>query len=161
LRFGLVAGLVLLLIGSNFVWWQQLQQVRQQLPMVAPTTGGLLISTGSAAAALNQVAISAPQPDAPQATLAWTTAADQTTWLGMFSVQQLPTLAEGTYQLWLIREGEAPLSMGVFNVTAAGTGLVLFQMSEPIGTFDQVGVTIEPHGGSVTPSLPLVLGGEI
>jgi anti-sigma-K factor RskA len=57
------------------------------------------------------------------------------------------------YQLWLIH-GTAPTSAGVMAAGAnSGTALL-----PAINGADALGVTLEPAGGSLTPTLPTVAG---
>ena len=58
--------------------------------------------------------------------------------------------ADQTYQLWIIR-GDQPLSAGVFEVDE--NGRVILNVDPALAaTFDAVGVSIEPAGGSETPT---------
>jgi anti-sigma-K factor RskA len=67
------------------------------------------------------------------------------------SVANLPPLDESqTYQAWLIVEG-APVSAGTFDVDQGGAGSHAIPDASP-GTFDAVGVSIEPAGGSEQPT---------
>lgn len=64
------------------------------------------------------------------------------------------------YQLWLIR-GETPVSAGIFTVDEFGRGLLEVSSAAP-GTFEAIGLTIEPAGGSETPTLDqLILLGVV
>jgi anti-sigma-K factor RskA len=66
-----------------------------------------------------------------------------------------------TYEFWLIRNGQA-MPAGTFNVSAGGSGRILVQSSEPLGQFDQAGITVEKAGGSPTPTLEaLVVVGSL
>jgi len=59
--------------------------------------------------------------------------------------------------VWLTRAGEAPRSAGLFTVDEAGSGALVFEIAEPIESFNRVGVTAEPAGGSPGPtSAPVV-----
>jgi anti-sigma-K factor RskA len=53
-----------------------------------------------------------------------------------------------TYQLWLL-DGEVPTSAGTFNVD---DGLVMFESSKSINGYSGAAVTIEPQGGSPSPT---------
>jgi anti-sigma factor RsiW len=53
-----------------------------------------------------------------------------------------------TYQLWLL-DGEVPTSAGTFNVD---DGLVMFESSKSINGYSGAAVTIEPDGGSPSPT---------
>ena len=62
-----------------------------------------------------------------------------------------------TYQAWLI-VGGAPVSAGTFDVDASGRGL--HHIAATTGSFDAVGVSLEPAGGSdqPTPDQIILLG---
>jgi anti-sigma factor RsiW len=61
-----------------------------------------------------------------------------------------PPPADSTYQAWLI-VGGAPVSAGTFAVDATGQGRHLIADAAP-GTFEAVGVSLEPAGGSDQPT---------
>jgi anti-sigma-K factor RskA len=70
---------------------------------------------------------------------------------GVLSVANLPPLDETqTYQAWLIVRG-APVSAGTFNVDQAGAARHQISGAVP-GSFEAVGVSIEPAGGSEQPT---------
>ena len=79
--------------------------------------------------------------------------------LAVNGFQPLPS--QQTYEFWLIRNGQA-LPAGTFNVSAGGSGRILVQSSEPLGQFDQAGITVEKAGGTQTPTLEaLVVVGSL
>lgn len=85
---------------------------------------------------------------------------DPTTGEATLSVVNLPpTGSDETYQAWLII-GETPVSAGVFAVSQDGHGTLAIPGALP-GTFDAVGVSREPAGGSEqpTPGNIVLLGG--
>jgi anti-sigma-K factor RskA len=66
-------------------------------------------------------------------------------------VSNLPALDETqTYQAWLIADG-TPVSAGTFNVDASGAAIHAIGDAAP-GSFEAVGVSIEPAGGSDQPT---------
>lgn len=68
------------------------------------------------------------------------------------ALSNLPALpANQTYQLWLIN-GATPESAGIFQTDAQGTANVLLKLGASIPTYQVAGITIEPAGGSATPS---------
>lgn len=72
---------------------------------------------------------------------------------GILTARGLAPLAPGkTYQFWLLRGGQATPA-GTFDVDAAGAGRLWVHADQPIGAFNQAGVTIEPAGGSAAPTL--------
>ena len=87
-------------------------------------------------------------------------APDSTT--AVLAVNGLPPLpSQQTYEFWLIRNGQA-MPAGTFNVSTSGSGRILVQSPEPLGQFDQAGITVEKAGGVQTPTLEaLVVVGSI
>ena len=67
----------------------------------------------------------------------------------------MPTLpANQTYQLWLMTETGAPVSGGVFRPDQAGN--VEVPASGNLDGVDQMGVSVEPAGGSAQPTVSTV-----
>lgn len=80
---------------------------------------------------------------------------------GTLVVDRLPVLGEDQeYQLWLIR-GDTRDSGGVFSVGEDGYGSVWVHAPDPLASYPEFGVTVEPAGGSPGPTGPRVLGGAI
>ena len=80
---------------------------------------------------------------------------------GIMVISGLTPLPPGSvYQLWLI-EGESPQSAGVFEVDARGEAALLVQAPVAIDSFDAVGVSIEPEGGSAQPTGDIVMLSEL
>ena len=72
-------------------------------------------------------------------------------------VAGLSPLAEGqVYQFWLIR-GETPVSAGTFEVDERGQALLPVTSDKAVGSFDAMGVSIEPAGGSPQPTGDIVM----
>ena len=76
----------------------------------------------------------------------------------------LPPAPSGkTYQLWALRKGQPPMSMGTFHPTATGRTLTTLAVSQPItdgGLIDDCALTVEPAGGSPQPTEPPRLVGS-
>ena len=70
-----------------------------------------------------------------------------------------PLPGSQTYQLWLI-EGDSPRSAGLFGVDEAGQSVYLFAVEPGSESFDAVGVSVEPAGGSPQPTGDIVLFGQ-
>lgn len=80
---------------------------------------------------------------------------------GMLMARDLPPPPEGTtYQIWLIRQGERT-SGGFIRMGDDGVGYALLNAPEGRWTYDAVGVTREPTGGSPGPTGPQMLFGRI
>src|SRR5262245_11973396 len=74
---------------------------------------------------------------------------------------RLPALEpDHAYQLWLIENGQR-YSGGLFDVDAEGYGWLKVQAPKPIGSFDGVGITVEPRTGSAGPTGARVLAGKL
>jgi anti-sigma-K factor RskA len=77
----------------------------------------------------------------------------------LFAADRLPALPAGrVYQLWTIT-GQAATSAGIFTPDASGAASVTAIVAAGAPRPDAFGVTIEPSGGSPTPTLPIVLVG--
>ncbi len=76
----------------------------------------------------------------------------------------VPRAPDGkTYQLWAIRKGQQPLSMGTFNTDASGRATAILAVAGVItdgGFIDLCGLTMEPVGGSSQPTETPRLVGE-
>ena len=75
----------------------------------------------------------------------------------------IPTPPPGrTYQLWAIRKGKAPISMGTFDTDARGRATAMVPVPAEItdaGFIDNCALTLEPEGGSAQPTeTPRLLG---
>jgi anti-sigma-K factor RskA len=87
--------------------------------------------------------------------------AESDTRSGMLLLAGLPPLEPGmTYQAWLIQDG-TPYPVGLFLVTAEGTGTLSLEAPEVLGLYDTVAVSLEPEIGSLLPTGPIVLLGSI
>jgi anti-sigma-K factor RskA len=74
---------------------------------------------------------------------------------GIFMVHGLEDApSDSTYQVWLIEDGQ-PLSAGTFDPESGIGGL---QTDHSLENVDEVAVTLEPTGGSTSPTGPEVLG---
>ncbi len=61
------------------------------------------------------------------------------------------------YQVWLLpADGSAPMSAGWFKADTKGNGMMFHKMSSGIAA-KGFAVTIEPPGGSQTPTMPIVM----
>lgn len=71
-------------------------------------------------------------------------------------ISGLPPLEPGqTYQVWLI--GDAPVSAGLLTVDENGQSVLIITSEEAIGSFNSLGISIEPEGGSAAPSDQIVV----
>jgi anti-sigma-K factor RskA len=152
------------------VWSRLTRMLRAVSPMLAAAALVLACALGAWALSLqNQLAqaqqmlallqtpglraASIPKADTGPATAQATLFMAPGSTTGWLAVNGLTPLdASQTYQFWLIRGGQ-PVPAGTFNVDASGSGRLLVHSGEPIGNFEQAGITIEPAGGSQTPNL--------
>jgi anti-sigma-K factor RskA len=80
--------------------------------------------------------------------------------LGLLFVIHMPQLSEGyTYQLWLLSEGGSPVNGGTFQPEADGSARLLVRTKDLDGTLTGMAITVEPTGGSQTPTGDIVLQG--
>lgn len=90
----------------------------------------------------------------------------QVAWLAGSNVavlraQNFPILEEGKqYQLWLI-SGDERTSGGVFTVDDYGCANILFHPERSLETFDGMGITAEPAGGSPGPTAPPIVRSQL
>lgn len=74
-------------------------------------------------------------------------------------VSGLPALEPGlVYQFWLV-EGDAQQGVGVFSVDAQGVGTLQISTEATIGSYDAMGITVEPGGGSQQPTGDMIMLG--
>ncbi len=79
----------------------------------------------------------------------------------VFKALQLPGLAANRdYQLWIVPASGAPVSMGVLQVRADGSSSHATPLAN-LPTAAAIAVTIEPTGGSPTPTMPIVMVGNL
>lgn len=158
------AVLAIMLILSNLFWYREVTDLNTRLdsqiadtPVSTPDT----LIFYNASSSRNRLDI-APDKTAPRGTLMWADGQQQQTWVGIFNASGLQALsADQVYQLWLVQEDADPLSAGIFQVSDDGDAMLIFQMTQPIGQFDIVAITLEPAGGSDLPTSDPVLSGEL
>lgn len=68
--------------------------------------------------------------------------------------------ANHAYQLWLIQDGTRT-NGGTFRPGNDGRAILFVNAPEPWSTYQEIGVTVEPVGGSAKPTTPRVLGGKL
>jgi len=65
-----------------------------------------------------------------------------------------------TYQVWLI-DGGGPKSAGLLAVDANGQGVLIVTSELSIGSFQALGISVEPNGGSKQPTGDIVVLSDI
>lgn len=120
---------------------QSLQQINQQLAQVPPSS----VVTIS----LNGTDI---RPQAQGELIA-----DPNSRSAVLIVGGLDLLEPGViYQVWLI-DGNGPTSAGLLAVDENGQGLLIVNSDVPINSFNALGISIEPEGGSPQPTGDIVI----
>lgn len=72
-----------------------------------------------------------------------------------------PLPPQKTYELWLMpMHGEKPMSAGMFTPDPHGNAMLMMPPMSPGVEAKMFAVTIEPAGGSRTPTMPMVLAGS-
>jgi len=106
---------------------------------------------------LTVVQLTAVGAEAPGIQFFWNRRSNQ----GVLHAFRLPPAAAGkVYQLWLIPRGGSPIPSQTFTSAADGHALVeAFQL--PVDGFETAAITVEPEGGSATPTLPILLVGTV
>ena len=83
--------------------------------------------------------------------------ADPDSQAAVLVISGLPKLEPGkTYQVWLI-DGGAPVSAGLLSVDENGQGVFIVNSDESIGSFNALGISVEPDGGSQQPTGDIVV----
>jgi anti-sigma-K factor RskA len=67
-----------------------------------------------------------------------------------------PLEAGRTYQVWLI-QGDVPVSAGLLKVDVNGQGVLVVTSEAAIGSFDALGISVEPEEGSPQPTGDIVV----
>lgn len=84
---------------------------------------------------------------------------DPTATQALLYAEDFPPLPAGqVYQLWLI-QGENRTNGGLFQVDADGFGVLVIDAPEPLRSYERMGITPEPEGGSPGPTAPPVVTG--
>jgi anti-sigma-K factor RskA len=136
------AALLALSIGFNLFLWRRVTRLESASALL-PGQVAVLAATEAAAGARGLVLFGS---DENEATLV---------------VEDLPPLAsDRQYQLWLIRDGQRT-SGGVFSVTRRGYGCLLILSPLPLNSYQGLGITVEPAGGSPGPTGRRVMGGVL
>jgi anti-sigma-K factor RskA len=98
--------------------------------------------------------------DAPSATALLY--ADPSANTAVFASWNLPALpGDKAYQLWLIDAGGVRTSGGVFQVSSDGSAVFLVHAPQPLSSYRNLGVTVEPTRGSAGPTGVRVLTGSM
>jgi anti-sigma-K factor RskA len=81
--------------------------------------------------------------------------------VALLAVLNLPPLPrDKVYQVWLIK-GEERMSAGLFEVDSTGYAQTVIIPLAPMAEFQAIGITVEPLGGSPSPTGTGVLRGDL
>ncbi len=143
----LAAAFVLLLAG-NVYWVQRVRTLQEEVRIQA-----------TALAALAEAPTVHLQGDPPAPNARGVLYVRPNTHVALLHVYNLPPLpADKAYQVWLIYNGKRD-SGAVFQVRGEPEVVVLIRAPRPLATYDAIGITVEPAGGSPGPTGPRVLHG--
>ncbi len=135
------AVLVIALIASNLILWQQVQGLR----------------TVSNPTAFQSVALAGTSADPQAHGVMIISSSGQ---YGTLVVENLSPLdTNHQYQLWLMQDGKRT-NGGVFSVSDDGYTSMLVYSPKALNSYSGFGITIEPFGGSSQPTGEKVLGGQ-
>lgn len=150
-RFPLIAAVLLIaLLGSNLFWiGHNLMRSAERVVVIRDAVPVSYVTQGK----VNQVALGAQDGMSPNAVLSWVSIEPEVTWIAWLVVRNFPALQSGeVYSLWISRTGESPLLLGQFMLAEGGETAYMFQISEPIRSFDLLQITTE---SSPAPTAPL------
>jgi anti-sigma-K factor RskA len=160
-----------ILVSTRQTFWQKLSQgLRMPLPaiglalIVILALGNLLLwrqlnqNTLNDAVSMRVVAL-ANNENSPGAI--GTLVMDPHGNYGTLVVDNLaPLTADRQYQVWLIK-GDARTNGGLFSVNYEGYASLEITAPLPLASYDSIGISVEPSGGSVEPTGLTVMGVDL
>ncbi len=106
------------------------------------------------------VRVTLTTPKAPTLPTARATYAEKTGTLLLQASNLKPLAPEKVYELWIIpADGGKPIAVGTFSPDAHGNGSLLAPSIPGATAAKAFGITAEPAGGSIGPTLPILLVG--
>lgn len=156
--YAAAALLLALLAATNLYWLAETGRLRTAAP-ATDLSRVSFVATG----ALTRVELS-PSQGASSTTgaLSWVPVVANEQWIVWFVAQNLePLPADSAYQLWLLRENEPALRVGRFVTNADGSGAYVFEIAEPLRSFDRVLVTRETDPNAAEPTGETILIAEL
>jgi len=147
------AALVLGAVGATGWWgWQQHVSNRQLRAALARYQQAL------SRVGQGQVVVYELQPDPGAEGARGHILVNPSETVAVLMVNNLPPLpAHMVYQVWLIRDGQRE-SGGFLYVSESGAGMAVVSAPQPLSSYQAVGITPEPKGGSPGPTAPRVMG---
>jgi len=156
----LAIAIALLLLTTNGALWLQNQQLQQEQAILAA-------DLAQQNRALILLAAEEPQeielfdPDGittARADILW----NESLGLAVIYVRDFPECKSGMkYQLWLTSKDGVRTSGGLFSVDTSGMGLLVLSLEQALDTYELIGITPEPAGGSLGPTAPPIVRGSI
>ncbi len=147
---GLVAALVMLLIGTNLFWALRSNEKDE------PTDAIPVLTEFNSAGSLTWFQLVGRDSEQAAAWCIWS----KTTGQGVLVAENFPQLPEGqSYQVWMNRDSQV-VSMGVLEVSDDGKGVLVLPDFSFKGKVASVNVTYEPAGGSQMPTGRAVVWSE-
>ncbi len=147
---GLVAALVMLLIGTNLFWALRSNEADE------PTDGIPALTEFNSAGSLTWFQLVGRDAEQAAAWCIWS----RTTGQGVLVAENFPPPPEGqSYQVWINRDSQV-VSMGVLEVSDDGKGVLVLPDFSFKGKVASVNVTYEPAGGSQMPTGRAVVWSE-
>lgn len=147
---GLVAALVVLLIGTNLFW--ALRSDEDDKVTDRPPALTEFNNSGS----LTWFQLVGRETEQAAAWCIWS----RTTGQGVLVAENFPPLPDGqAYQVWINRDSQV-VSMGLLEISAEGKGVLVLPDYSFKGKVESVNVTYEPAGGSEWPTGRAVVWSE-
>jgi anti-sigma-K factor RskA len=142
---------VVLLLGSNLLWLNQVEQLRQgQLALNTRLDEQTALINLLGEGDLARVLLPAGENTGnPFATVVYSPNARYGV---LYNLSLAALTPEQAYQLWLIDAEGNPTSAAVFQVGDGDRQSWIWQMEQPVGGFSAFAISIEPAGGSSAPT---------
>lgn len=158
LGFAAAALALFLLVASNFYWSRSYNNLATQHTLLQrqlqeQTTLVTFLRAGH----LERLELAAADGGLPEsrAIVLYQPASQQ----ALLYAEGFPPLSvDQVYQLWLVQD-DTRISGGLFQVDSTGYGLLLIDAPQTLGSYERMGITPEPAGGSPGPTAPAVVRG--
>jgi anti-sigma-K factor RskA len=144
---------------------RRLQDIDEQLATVQQQTDSIAQELAQRQALLDDILgpetsvirLTATGETPPGIRMFWNPSANRV----VLHASNLPPAPEGgAYQLWFVGSG-APIPGGTFDTEADGSAVVTLAGPAAGEAFEGAAVTLEPEGGSATPTPPIIMSGEL
>jgi anti-sigma-K factor RskA len=160
--FGAAVAAILWAVVLNI----QLSQLRNEVSML----GEALVAQSNSLEQINQKLSQTPVSETVTISLKGTDArpqaqgqliADPNSQSAVLVIAGLGQLEPGkTYQVWLI-DGGGPKSAGLLSVDSKGQAVLIVTSDETISSFQSLGISVEPEGGSQQPTGDIVVLSDV